>query len=265
MALRVKLLLAVLTLATALLAGCGGQDTPVEQQEEEAGIEEVVEEETTEEVATSTVIDCADVKPENMQELVAEATPDELEQIRQCNMAPEKVAEREREQQKAAEKAEVADTMNLLDCQLNKMAAKEGQENAEAFFEQRLTDAFESGFNGEEPETDMTLQEDLVERGYECTEEEADELIAEQQEEQRKAVDEMAQKQAEAQQESGVNAAGQDVSNIPVMTPEESRAYAQCLQQHMAEIDPEERGKEEQRITREANEKGVARSEIIGC
>ncbi len=40
-------LLAVLTLATILFAGCGGQDTPIEQQEEEAGVEEIVEEETT--------------------------------------------------------------------------------------------------------------------------------------------------------------------------------------------------------------------------
>lgn len=264
MTLRVTFLLAVL-LTAVLLTGCGGQETPVERAEDEAGLEEVVEEETAEEVATSTDIDCADVKPENMQKLVADATPDELEQIRQCNMAPEKVAEREREQQKVAEKAEIADTMNLLDCQLNKMAAKEGKDKAEAFLEQSLTDAFESGFNGEEPETDMTLQEDLAERGYECTEEEVREMLAEQQKEQRKAVDEMAQKQAEAQQESGVNAAGQDVSNIPMMTPEESRAYAQCLQQHMAEIDSEKRGKEEQRITREANERGVARSEIIGC
>jgi hypothetical protein len=44
----VMFLLAGLTLATVLLAGCGGQDTPVEQAEEEAGVEEVVEEETTE-------------------------------------------------------------------------------------------------------------------------------------------------------------------------------------------------------------------------
>lgn len=44
---RVTLLLTVL-LATLLLAGCGGQDTPVEQAEEEAGVEEVVEEETIE-------------------------------------------------------------------------------------------------------------------------------------------------------------------------------------------------------------------------
>lgn len=43
---RVKLILAVLTLATVLLTGCGGQETPVEQAEEEAGVEEVVEEET---------------------------------------------------------------------------------------------------------------------------------------------------------------------------------------------------------------------------
>ncbi len=35
-------------LATGLLASCGGQETPVEQAEEEAGVEEIVEEETTE-------------------------------------------------------------------------------------------------------------------------------------------------------------------------------------------------------------------------
>lgn len=45
---RVKVLLAVLTLAAVLLTGCGGQETPVEQAEEEAGVEEIVEEETTE-------------------------------------------------------------------------------------------------------------------------------------------------------------------------------------------------------------------------
>jgi major membrane immunogen (membrane-anchored lipoprotein) len=37
---RVKCLLAVLP-TTVLLVGCGGQDTPVEQAEEEAGVEEV--------------------------------------------------------------------------------------------------------------------------------------------------------------------------------------------------------------------------------
>lgn len=237
----------------------------MEQQEEEAGLEEVVEEETTEEVATSTDIDCANVTPEKMQELVADATPDELEQIRECNMAPEKVAERQREQQKAAQKAEDVDSMNLLDCQFNKMAAKEGQENAEAFLEQRLTDAFESGFNGEEPETDMTVQEDLAERGYECTKEEVQEMLAVQREAAQENAEKMAREHAEAQQKSGVNAAGQDVSNIPPMTPEESKAFGQCMQQHMVQIDPEERGKEEQRITREANEKGVSRSEIIEC
>ncbi len=41
---RVKFLLAVL-LATALLGGCGGQETPAEQAEEEAGVEEVAKEE----------------------------------------------------------------------------------------------------------------------------------------------------------------------------------------------------------------------------
>ena len=42
---RVIFLLAVLTLATLQLAGCGGQeDTPVEQQEKEAGVEEVAPE-----------------------------------------------------------------------------------------------------------------------------------------------------------------------------------------------------------------------------
>ncbi len=44
---HVKFLLAVI-LATGLLASCGGQDTPVEQAEEAAGVEEIVEEETTE-------------------------------------------------------------------------------------------------------------------------------------------------------------------------------------------------------------------------
>lgn len=38
-------------MATAFLTGCGGQDTPVEQAEEEAGVEEIVEEETTRDIA----------------------------------------------------------------------------------------------------------------------------------------------------------------------------------------------------------------------
>jgi len=39
-----QFLLAVLSLATVLLAGCGGQETSVEEQEEEAGVEEVAPE-----------------------------------------------------------------------------------------------------------------------------------------------------------------------------------------------------------------------------
>jgi len=49
-ALRVKFLLAVL-LTAVLIAGCGGQDTPVEQAEEEAGVEEIVEETTQEQAS----------------------------------------------------------------------------------------------------------------------------------------------------------------------------------------------------------------------
>ncbi len=45
MVLRVKFLLASLTFATFLLAGCGGQeDTPVEQWEKEADVEEAAPE-----------------------------------------------------------------------------------------------------------------------------------------------------------------------------------------------------------------------------
>jgi len=47
---RVKFLLAVLTLATVLRTGCGGQETPVEQAEDEAGVEEVVPESTPDDV-----------------------------------------------------------------------------------------------------------------------------------------------------------------------------------------------------------------------
>lgn len=43
----VEFLLAVLTLATVLLVSCSGQDTPVEQAEEEAGVEEVAQPELT--------------------------------------------------------------------------------------------------------------------------------------------------------------------------------------------------------------------------
>jgi len=76
--------------------------------------------------------------------------------------------------------------------------------------------------------------------------------------------EEHAKATAEFEQKSGVNAAGQDVSNIP---PEQTKTpeQIQCLKAHIESLPPEERGAEEQRITRVANERGVARTEVVGC
>jgi hypothetical protein len=65
--------------------------------------------------------------------------------------------------------------------------------------------------------------------------------------------------------EKGRDEGGQDISNIPDLSPEEHQRRAPCFRSYMESLPREERGIEQQRITREANEKGVTTYEIVGC
>ncbi len=85
-------------------------------------------------------------------------------------------------------------------------------------------------------------------------------------------IDEVARKLAYEQQvrahlaqqkASGKNEAGQDVSNIPQkkMTPEQGT----CFRNYFESLPRDQRGKEQQRVTAEANERGITPPEVVGC
>jgi flagellar biosynthesis GTPase FlhF len=66
-------------------------------------------------------------------------------------------------------------------------------------------------------------------------------------------------------QKAGVNEAGQDVSNTPVISPEENAARLPCLQAYYESLPEDQRGPESQRVTAEANAQGVTPYDIVGC
>ncbi len=74
---RVMFLLAVLTLATLQLAGCGGQeDTSVEQQEKEAGVEEVAPEVPVESLPTNDTGPDTDAEICQVERVIADLGPE---------------------------------------------------------------------------------------------------------------------------------------------------------------------------------------------
>jgi len=66
-------------------------------------------------------------------------------------------------------------------------------------------------------------------------------------------------------QKAGVNEAGQDVSNTPVISPEERRERGVCFRTYFESLPPDQRGPESQRVTAEANAQGVTPYDIVGC
>ncbi len=66
-------------------------------------------------------------------------------------------------------------------------------------------------------------------------------------------------------QKAGVNEAGQDVSNTPVISPDEHARRLPCLRGYYESLPPNQRGPESQRVTAEANAQGVAPYDIAGC
>ncbi len=66
-------------------------------------------------------------------------------------------------------------------------------------------------------------------------------------------------------QKAGVNEAGQDVSNTPVISPEERRERGVCFRSYFESLPPDQRGPESQRVTAEANTQGVTPYDIVGC
>jgi hypothetical protein len=72
------------------------------------------------------------------------------------------------------------------------------------------------------------------------------------------------EQQSEAQRKAtGKNEAGQDVSNIP-KTPRDPQRGA-CLKAYYDALPPSERGPESQRVTAEANSRGVSPYDVVGC
>src|SRR5919199_1485823 len=66
-------------------------------------------------------------------------------------------------------------------------------------------------------------------------------------------------------QKAGVNEAGQDVSNTPIIPPEENAARLPCLQAYYKSLPEDQRDPESQRVTAEANAQGVTPYDIVGC
>ncbi len=66
-------------------------------------------------------------------------------------------------------------------------------------------------------------------------------------------------------QKAGFNEAGQDVSNTPVISPEERRERGVCFRNYFESLPPNQRGPESQRVTVEANVQGVTPYDIVGC
>ncbi len=197
-----------------MLAGCGGQETPVEKVEQEAEVEEA--EETT----------------------LPAPPAGQIEALRlECQ----------------ARKAE-ADGFDVeaLGTQVGEAIAAERFPESAPAPDPEIQQAVSEG---------KTIPDILEEAGYTCTDEEVRQLQAEAKEQ----AEQMQQKSIEAQKKSGKNAAGQDVSNIPEMSPKERRAEADCLRNYYNSLPPEQRGPESQRVVREANAQGVTPGAVVGC
>lgn len=161
---RVMVLLAGLTLATALLAGCGGQDTPVEQAEEEAGVEAIVEEETAAPYQAP---------PRDVEETTApyQAPPRDAEEAAadKAKAAAAEKKERPRAQGSPSDSSKGEglqlsagdqERVNVLYCQTEEIFADVGYERADAIIDEILRDQAAGEYEN--------VQEGLYARGYTC-------------------------------------------------------------------------------------------------
>lgn len=143
---RVICLLAVL-LAMNLLAGCGGQDTPVEQAEEEAGLEEVVEEETTAPYQAPPR-DAEEAAADEAKKRAAEAGAKATSSGKAKDQANQKAAE------------EVDPILELLACQSGEVGASLSPEEGNALGDEMM-EAIAA-------ESSPNFQTYLAEQGYTC-------------------------------------------------------------------------------------------------
>jgi hypothetical protein len=103
------------------------------------------------------------------------------------------------------------------------------------------------------------LPEILEEEGYGCSVAEARELLEEEQAQREAHQQEFAEQQAK----TGKNEAGQDVSNIPKTAPDASRGA--CFLAYFESLPREERGRRQQEVVAEANQRGVTPYDVVGC
>ena len=79
----------------------------------------------------------------------------------------------------------------------------------------------------------------------------------------KEVVNEQIEKERSQKQASGTDEAGIDVSGIPAQKIGEEQG--RCYLAYFESLDPSERGPEQQRITKEASERGILPPEVVGC
>jgi hypothetical protein len=226
---RVSILVFTL-FALFFVLSCSGQETLIEEAEEEAGMEEVVEED----VSTEEVDEEAALAP-------MPSSGDTSALRLQCQLSKAK--------------ADGVDAEKLVEDTTNHAFAKQFPELEEEI-DPELREALDEG---------KTLPDFLEEKGYTCTDEEAREMAAKAEAEAKEQAEQAQQEAQEARAKSGKNEAGQDVSNIPVLSPEDSRAEGECLNEYYRSLAPDQRGAEQQRVTAEANDRGITPGAVVGC
>lgn len=135
---RLICLLAVL-LAISLLGGCGGQDTPVEQAEEEAGVEEIVEEETT--------------------SAPYQAPPRDAEEAA-ADEAKQKAAKENQRAKGGGDRPEILNISTIFECQMRRATVGMSQQEVEAYSDQLTEEVLER--------PGVSVQGIMRERGYDC-------------------------------------------------------------------------------------------------
>jgi hypothetical protein len=164
---------ALLLLPIFFVSACGGgEEVPVEQQEEEAGVEEVIPEPSPEETRVEEVVEPAKPTPEEIQ---AKGCPEGLvsnEAGTECY--PEEHKQRAQEQ---IEQGQAQQTIRnfeevggpaappKLECQYAKVYLDLGKEDGEAYLQQHFEAGSAALKAGEQP---RQITDILAEEGYDC-------------------------------------------------------------------------------------------------